>query len=212
MIKHIVFDMGQVLVSYVGDLVCQKCIEDEQERKEVSTSVFVSPEWILLDMGVMPEEEALKKMQDRLDTEHKRDMAAWCFWHWHEYNMRPKEGMEEVVRWLKSMGYGIYLCSNASVRLLTCYKEVIPAIDCFDGVLFSADVQCLKPQKEMYQHLFDRFRLKPEECFFIDDLSLNIEGARRCGMDGYCFEDGDVGKLKEVLGSLNRQQLHFNEK
>ena len=91
MIKHIVFDMGQVLVSYVGDLVCQKCIEDEQERKEVSTSVFVSPEWILLDMGVMPEEEALKKMQDRLDTEHKRDMAAWCFWHWHEYNMRPKE-------------------------------------------------------------------------------------------------------------------------
>ena len=120
--------------------------------------------------------------------------------------------MEEVVRWLKSMGYGIYLCSNASVRLLTCYKEVIPAIDCFDGVLFSADVQCLKPQKEMYQHLFDRFRLKPEECFFIDDLSLNIEGARRCGMDGYCFEDGDVGKLKEVLGSLNRQQPHFNEK
>ena len=204
MIKNIVFDMGQVLVSYVGNLVCQIYIEDEQERKDVSTSVFASPEGVLLDMGVMPEEEALKKMQERLDTERKREQAEWCFWHWHEYNMKPKEGMEELVRWLKSMGYGIYLCSNASVRLLKCYKEVIPAIDCFDGILFSAEVQCLKPQKEMYGHLFDRFHLKPEECFFVDDLNLNIEGARRCGMEGYCFEDGDVGKLRTVLASLNR--------
>ena len=204
MIKNIVFDMGPVLVSYGGNLVCQIYIEDEQERKDVSTSVFASPEWVLLDMGVMPEEEALKKMQERLDTERKREQAEWCFWHWHEYNMKPKEGMEELVRWLKSMGYGIYLCSNASVRLLKCYKEVIPAIDCFDGILFSAEVQCLKPQKEMYGHLFDRFHLKPEECFFVDDLNLNIEGARRCGMEGYCFEDGDVGKLRTVLASLNR--------
>ena len=43
MIKNIVFDMGQVLVSYVGNLVCQIYIEDEQERKDVSTSVFASP-------------------------------------------------------------------------------------------------------------------------------------------------------------------------
>lgn len=47
--------------------------------------------------------------------------------------------------------------------------------------------------------LFDRFSLKPEECYFIDDLALNIEGARACGMDGYCFADGDAGKLKKVL-------------
>ena len=56
----------------------------------------------------------------------------------------------------------------------------------------------------MYGHLFDRFHLKPEECFFVDDLTLNNEGARRCGMEGYCFEDGDVGKLRTVLASLNR--------
>lgn len=204
MIKNIVFDMGQVLVSYVRDQVCRVHIKDPQVRKDVSTSVFVSPEWILLDMGVMTEKEALKYMQDRLDTEEKRREAAWCLEHWHEYNMMPKEGMEELVRWLKAAGYGIYLCSNASLRLLQCYKEVVPAIDCFDGVLFSAEVQCMKPQKEMYRHLFSRFGLAAEECYFIDDLDLNIEGARRCGMDGYCFEDGDVEKLRSALESLKR--------
>ena len=63
----------------------------------------------------------------------------------------------------------------------------------------------MKPQKEIYGHLFERFHLKPDECFFVDDLELNIEGARRCGMDGYCFDDGNVEKLREVLAGLNRR-------
>ena len=34
---------------------------------------------------------------------------------------------------------------------------------------------------------------------FIDDLPNNIAGAKACGMDGYCFADGDVEKLKRTL-------------
>lgn len=203
MIKNIVFDMGKVLLNYDADRVCRQYMTDEAERKEVSMAVFASQEWLLLDMGVIPEEEALRRMQSRLDTEHKKEMAALCLEHWHEYNMWPVEGMREVVESLKKRGYGIYLCSNASLRLLSCYS-VIPGIEYFDGLLFSAEVKCVKPQKEMYLHLFERFALKPEECFFIDDLSYNIEGARACGMDGYCFEDGNVEKLKSVLTQLNR--------
>lgn len=203
MIKNIVFDMGKVLLNYDADRVCRQYMTDEAERKEVSMAVFASQEWLLLDMGVIPEEEALRRMQSRLDTEHKKEMAALCLEHWHEYNMWPVEGMREVVESLKKRGYGLYLCSNASLRLLSCYS-VIPGIEYFDGLLFSAEVKCVKPQKEMYLHLFERFALKPEECFFIDDLSYNIEGARACGMDGYCFEDGNVEKLKSVLTQLNR--------
>lgn len=203
MIKNIVFDMGKVLLNYDADRVCRQYMTDEAERKEVSMAVFASQEWLLLDMGVIPEEEALRRMQSRLDTEHKKEMAALCLEHWHEYNMWPVEGMREVVESLKKRGYGIYLCSNASLRLLSCYS-VIPGIEYFDGLLFSAEVKCVKPQKEMYLHLFERFALKPEECFFIDDLTYNIEGARACGMDGYCFEDGNVEKLKSVLTQLNR--------
>ena len=65
--------------------------------------------------------------------------------------------------------------------------------------LFSAEVKCMKPQKEMYGHLFTRFNIRPEESFFIDDWDLNIEGAEACGMKGYCFADGDIEKLRRVL-------------
>ena len=202
MIKNIVFDMGRVLVDYEGDKVCKLYIEDEAERRAVTAAVFDSQEWLFLDMGLLSEEEALKRMQARLQTDHAKEMAALCFHQWHEVNMKPNEEMGKVVADLKNQGYGIYLCSNASVRLLTCY-QMIPGIEHFDGILFSAEVKCIKPQKEMYEHFFERFLLNPEECFFIDDLPMNIEGARACNMDGYCFADGNIDRLKEVLSQLN---------
>lgn len=202
MIKNIVFDMGKVLVNYDSFRASRHFAADEREMEAVNTSVFVSPEWLMLDMGVITEEEALRRMQDRLPQGRAREAAALCLEHWHEYCMWPVEGMESLVTWLKKEGFGLYLCSNASLRLLDCYLDVIPGIRLFDGVLFSAEVKCIKPQREIYLHLFERFRLKPEECFFIDDQLLNIEGAKACGMEGYCFADGDVEKLRQVLKGL----------
>ena len=178
MIRNIVFDMGKVLMDYSGMPVCRHFTDNEVLAKRVCTAVFDSPEWVLLDMGVITEEDGIKKMISRLDTEEEKELAVKSFDHWHEYNLVQKPEMGDLVRDLKAKGYGIYLCSNASVRMLTCYKEVLPAVECFDGILFSAEVLCMKPQKEMYGHFFERFGLKPEECYFIDDLPNNIAGAK----------------------------------
>lgn len=201
MIKNIVFDMGKVLVEYDAMRVCRHYITDEADCRQVCTAVFVSPEWVLLDMGVIPEEQALRQMCSRL-PERLHEAAALCMWNWHKYCMETVQEMVPLIRELKERGFGIYLCSNASVRLSECYRDVIPAVECFDGILFSAEVQCMKPQKEMYGHLFRRFGLKPEECFFIDDLQLNIDGAKACGMDGYCFADRDLERLRVRLAEL----------
>ncbi|MCI8658758.1 MAG: HAD family phosphatase [Lachnospiraceae bacterium] len=198
MIKNIVFDMGKVLVGYDAMRVCEHYIEDEHDRKRVHTAVFVSPEWVMMDMGLLTDNQALLSICKRL-PERLHDVAALCLRDWHKYCMWTYTEMEPVIRKLKEKGFGIYLCSNAAIRLLDCYKEVIPAVDCFDGLLFSAEVKCMKPQREMYQHLFNRFHIKPEECFFIDDMPANIDGACACGMNGYCFADGDMQRLWKVL-------------
>lgn len=198
MIRNLVFDMGNVLVNYEADRVCRYYIKEEETISRILTSVFISPEWMLLDLGVISEEEALKRMQGRLPLEEEKDLAAKCFWNWHIHNMWQSEGMGDLIARLKELGFGIYLCSNASVRLLTCYKTVIPGIKYFDGILFSGEEKCMKPQKEIYERLFSRFSLVPEECFFIDDQQLNVQGAENCGMKGYVY-DGDREKLIQVL-------------
>ncbi|MCC8126042.1 MAG: HAD family phosphatase [Clostridiales bacterium] len=204
MIKNIVFDMGKVLVDYDAKRVLTQYIDSEEDQYLVCLALFSSGEWTLLDMGVLSHRQALTQVCGRL-PQRLHEAAALCLANWHKYNMWPMAEMEPLIRQLKARGYRLYICSNASSRLLDCYEKVIPAIECFDGILFSAEVKCIKPQKEIYQHLFERFNLDPSECFFIDDLQLNIDGARVCGMDGYCFADGNIAKLEAALAALEQK-------
>lgn len=200
MIKNIIFDMGKVLMNYDAYRCCEQFLDDPADREMIANYLFASGEWILLDMGVISEEFGMTRIKQRLPLRlHKA--ADLCMEHWHEYCMWPIEGMAELIKDLKQTGYSIYLCSNASLRMLD-NQKLIAGIEYFDGVLFSAEVRCMKPQKEMYEHLFSRFHLNPAECFFIDDLIINIEGAKACGMDGHWFFDKDVERLKNVLANL----------
>ena len=105
--------------------------------------------------------------------------------------------MCELVAELKANGYGIYLLSNASLRQHE-YWPRIPASRYFDGTLVSADVKLVKPQPEIYLLLCQKFRLRPEECFFIDDSNYNIEGALNSGMSGAIFH-GDMSQIRARL-------------
>ena len=50
-----------------------------------------------------------------------------------------------------------------------------------------ADWKLLKPQPEIYELLLRQFGLKAEECFFADDLFINVEAALLVGMSGTIF-------------------------
>lgn len=198
MIRNIVFDMGKVLLDYDPVKVCRQFTDREEDVALIGKELFFSEEWVMLDRGDVTEEEALLRVQGRLPDERLKTMAAESLAHWHEYNISPKPGMRELVIALKERGCRIYLCSNASLRLRV-FQDQIPGIEYFDGTLVSAEERVLKPEPEIFERLFERYSLRPEESFFIDDLEANIEGARRCGMDGYCFADGDVERLKKYL-------------
>ena len=57
-------------------------------------------------------------------------------------------------------------------------------------------VGMIKPDADIYQCLFDKYNLNPEECVFIDDRLENIEGGRKLGMEGIAFTDYETGKKK----------------
>ena len=90
-----------------------------------------------------------------------------------------------------------------ATSLLEVQKKQIQ--DTYEAVYMNvSEEKLLKPQKEIYERLFEKFNIKPEECYFIDDLQLNIDGAAACGMKGYCFADGNVEKLQKALENLNK--------
>ena len=196
MIRNIVFDMGQVLIEWNPDLLIRRLDAPEEDVPLLRKAVFGSVEWVQLDRGTISQGDALAAMCREL-PERLHAAAGELVRGWWRRPLVPVPGMEELLEELKGRGYGIYLLSNASSQLHD-YFHRIPGSRCFDGLVVSADWKLLKPQHEIYETLFREYALKPEECFFIDDLSLNIEGARYTGMDGTVF-DGDMGRLRRAL-------------
>jgi putative hydrolase of the HAD superfamily len=70
-----------------------------------------------------------------------------------------------------------------------------------DKCVFSCVCRVVKPNVEIFEHLCRECNILPEESIFVDDLPVNVEGARKAGLCGYQF-DGDVEKLRAYLGKL----------
>lgn len=198
MIRNIVFDMGNVLIHWTPELFVERLGIPEEDRPLLLREVFGSVEWIQMDRGTLSLEEGLAIISRRL-PERLRDPARELTLDWWRYWLLPVEGMADLVREVKELGYGVYLLSNSKVDLPLFFGR-IPGSECFDGKIVSADWKLLKPQPEIYGTLLREYGLRAEECFFIDDLNINIEGAWFVGMDGAIF-DGDLSRLRRRLNA-----------
>ena len=184
MIRNILFDMGNVLIYFDREVFMDRLGVSEEDKKLLMRQVFLSVEWVRMDRGSMVEADAVAscctRLPERLHETAEKLIAMW------DRPILPIPGMYELIEELKGKGYGIYLLSNASLRQHE-YWPRIEASRFFDGTLISADEGVIKPQPEIYRLILERFNLKAEECFFIDDVPANIEGALCCGIPGAVF-------------------------
>ncbi len=202
MIRSIVFDMGGVLLSYDPLITCRRLASTPQDAQLIYETLFSAPEWENeLDGGLFPEEEMLRIAQDRLATQAQKDLAARAYAQYHQDSLFPLPGMEAVVSLAHDKGFGLYLLTNAGARIYQ-YIQRLPGYPLFDGFLISSEEKLLKPSAAIYRRLCEKFSLIPEECLFVDDRQVNIDGAKAFGLEGYCFADGDVDRLAAFLKAL----------
>lgn len=198
MIKNIIFDMGNVLLTFDRDRFLDAVNAHGEERRMLLNNVYLSVEWARMDRGSMTEAEAAASMCSHV-PEHLHEKVHLLVDKW-DRPIIPVPGMAELVRELKEAGYGVYLLSNASYRQHE-YWPRVPGSEYFDGTLVSADVKLVKPEREIYELMMKEFNLIPDECVFIDDSTLNIEGAERVGIHGIVFH-GSAEEAREKLRAL----------
>lgn len=202
MIKNIIFDFGNVVLKWNTKELIKNYSNEPKEQEILEKVIFKSEEWLKLDNGLLNYDEAKiifkSKLPDHLKEKVEEIMNTW-------YTKMPliEETYNLIIK-LKQNNYKIYALSNTHVTLYE-YIKNSPIGKYFDGYLISAIEKMMKPNEDIYYRLFEKFKLKPEECFFIDDNKKNILTSRKLGMKGHIFDMNNYQKLKEELNENDIQ-------
>lgn len=189
--------MGKVLIEFNPDRFIDKIgVENKEDKSMLKREVYDSLEWSMMDRGSLTDEEASEIIKKRV-PEHLKEKVELLTCHW-DRPIVPVKGAKELIKELKDNGYKIYLLSNAAVNSKRYFKEV-PGSEYFDGTVISCFAHLVKPQPEIYKYLLDKYDLKADECVFIDDMPLNVEGAVFSSLHGIVFHDDYIEVRKKLI-------------
>jgi putative hydrolase of the HAD superfamily len=181
MIRNIVFDLGNVLISFRPSEYLKKNHYPEKTREKIINDIFLSSEWLMLDNGKITREEAVDSIARKSSL--KREEIALIFNKRVEI-MFPLDNNVSLLPGLKERGFKLFYLSNFPLDIFDEIKHGYAFFKYFDGGIISSEVKYSKPGIEIYQIFFKKYKLKPEESLFIDDIEANVRAAEKTGMKG----------------------------
>ncbi|HTW67631.1 MAG TPA: HAD family phosphatase [Bryobacteraceae bacterium] len=184
MIKAILLDLGNVVVPFDLKPAFARMAElSGCPREEVSRRIRATGLVAPFERGEIEAETFARELSAALDL--KISYAEFCDW-WScvflEHTLVP----EAMLRDLRSR-YRLLALSNTNPIHFAALRAGYPLLRHFDDCVLSYEVGAAKPDAKIYREAIARARCKPEECFFTDDLAVNVEAARAQGMDAVQF-------------------------
>ena len=184
MIKSLIFDLGGVIVpldferGYREISSCSPYPPEELRRRLAATDLYVRAE-----TGAIAPDAFYHEMSRLLDL--SADEAAfqriWCS------IFLPNTLIEDELIGLLHKRYRILLLSNTNQIHFEWIRENYPILRHFDDFVVSYKVGHMKPAPEIYREAVRKAGCSPQQCFYTDDVAINVEGARNAGLDAAPF-------------------------
>ena len=106
-------------------------------------------------------------------------------------------GMEELLSALHEAGYEMHALSNYPEWWRLIEEKLAPG-RFLEWSFVSCDLGVRKPDSEAYGKPVARLDVAASDCLFVDDRTVNVEAARREGLDAILFQGAD--DLERELG------------
>ena len=185
-IRHIVFDIGKVLVHYDPEIPFRRFIPDPRERRWFFENVCTHDWNVEQDRGRRwADAEALLIADFPSHADNIRNFRL----HWHEMVSHPYEDSVAILEGLIDQGHDVTMLTNFASDTFAEARERFPFLQRPRGVTVSGDVGLIKPERAIYEHHARSFGLGPSATLFIDDSMANVEGARAAGWQSVQFTD-----------------------
>lgn len=202
--KHIVFDLGGVLVDWNPRYLYKKIFSNRPDEMELFLTQVCNKEWNdSLDAG-RSFAEAVAEKQKKFPQFESEIQAYWK--RWDEMLGGEIPGTVKLLTELRKSGVGLWALTNWSAETFPIAQRQFEFLSWFEDVCVSGVEKLRKPDARFFQILLRRNQLVPHDCLFIDDVEANIVAAQALGMQTHHFVS------PEILGTdLQRRGLVAGE-
>jgi putative hydrolase of the HAD superfamily len=187
-----VFDFGRVVFRWRPEVLVSSVLP-QRATDEASTRHWVEQifqayggDWGEFDRGVVEPHELTRRIAVRTGLT-EAEVAAIVAAAPHELEPLP-----DTVAWIERLhaqGRPLYFLSNMPEPFAAHFERTHDVMALFDGGVFSARVQLIKPEPEIYEHAAEVFGRAPADLLFLDDHWPNIVAAREAGWQAIHFVD-----------------------
>ena len=179
MIRNIVFDLGNVLINFKPIKFMERFTNDSERINNFAEKVFWSDTWLNLDRGVL----SWKNAKNIFKTQHpdEESLVELLFNNWKDM-FTPIKTNIQILKDLKQKGYTIFVLSNYIDKPFEYVNNQYDFFSLLNGLVISFQENYVKPERQIYQILLNRYKLIPNESIFLDDHKSFLEPAKELGM------------------------------
>ncbi|MBC7569641.1 MAG: HAD family phosphatase [Spirosoma sp.] len=189
-IKTIIFDLGAVLIDWNPLYLYETIFANEAERHHFLRTVCTA-EWNEEQDGGRSLHEATELLVTQFP--HYETAIRAFYGRYPEMLRGTIAGTLDIFQALKASGkYGLYALTNWSSETFPVAREQFDFLSWFDGIVVSGIEKDRKPFASFYNTLLNRYKLKPEECLFIDDNPQNVSAAEALGIRSIHFTEPEA--------------------
>jgi putative hydrolase of the HAD superfamily len=199
-VVNIVFDFGGVVFTWEPEVLIAKAFADPAVQAIIRAEVFGHADWLALDRGTLPRQEAIVRAAGR--TGLAASTIAALLQQVPTALVAIPATVDLLYR-LKARGHRLFYLSNMHVASIEHLEKVYTFWDVFDGGVVSCRIHFIKPEPEIYTYLLQMYALNGADTVFIDDVEVNLAAAATFGIQTIKFENAaQCASQLQALGCL----------
>lgn len=183
-LKAICFDLGNVLIFFDWKIAENRLNEIDPNLGHRTTQFLRNNRELIiqLEKGKISDEEFLIQVKNNINSKIDITTLARIYSEIFWENQVLTNLLPDLHK-----KYNLFLLSNTNSIHKKYGWEKFEFLKNFDKLFLSHELGYVKPEKEIYQKVIDKTKIKPNEILYIDDIKEFVEAAKECGWNAYHF-------------------------
>lgn len=178
MLRTIFFDLGNVLIFFDHQKMCQQIAD-------YTGLPFAIVQEVMHQYGDLYERGHIDslKIYETLCQFSSKKLQFETLMHAVSDIFQPNDPVIAIAMEIKRRGHRLFLLSNTCEAHFDFASAHFPFLKHFDGLVLSYQVGARKPEKAIYEKALTIAGCRNEECFYTDDILPYVESARSLQID-----------------------------